>query len=396
MFIFCADVFPKELRIALSISNSAQRMANYALISDFEAAYPDINVSVTAFTSEVYKEKFPTFLANKHFDVLYWHAGERLFEYIKQGEVTAITELYHQNALLEVFDQSVVRSVSLQAEIYALPMSYYQIGFYYNTALFTKLGIEAPNTWTEFLEVCAALKKNNVPPIFIGSKSNWPATAWFDYLNLRINGLYYHQQLLRGETSFLEPKVRDVFTKLKTLIEAGYFISDHQQYDWKQGIAPLFRGMTGMVMFGNYAIQDFPQAKSTEIGFFKFPLFDGKQDEYFEEVPLDVLLIPSISDKKQLAETFLKFASKSENQQRFNQTLGIISPNKFAQVNNSELVQKAYDVIANSSGISQFFDRDAKSEFAEKTMPIIDAFLSKPDIESTLIQLEKVRFEVFP
>ena len=177
-------------------------------------------------------------------------------------------------------------------------------------------------------------------------------------------------------------------------MQADYFIADHQLYDWKQGIAPLFRGRIGMVMFGNYAIQDFPQAQSVQIGYFKFPTF-GPRNFYYEEAPLDILLIPSKNEDQKLAELFLNFAAQSENQQRFNQTLGIISPNKYAQINNSVLVQQASDVISNAADITQFFDRDAQSEFAQKVMPVIDAFLIEPDINKTLLALEKIRLEVF-
>lgn len=384
------------MRIGLSISNSAQRIAYYSLISDFEIAHPDIKIKVTAFTSEVYKEKFPTLLSTKSFDILYWHAGQRLYEFIQQQQVASISNLYQKEKLFEIFDTSVISSISTQEEVYALPTSYYQIGFYYNVSLFNKLGLVKPDTWKQFLNICDQLKANNITPIFIGTKSNWPATAWFDYLNLRINGLDYHRQLLSGNVSFLDPKVRQVFTNLKLLVDSNYFISNHKQYSWKEGIAPLFRGVTGMAMFGNYAMQDFPQNNATEIGYFKFPMFDENQTQYFEEVPLDVLLIPSNSDQKHLAEVFLKFAAQSENQQRLNQVLGVMSPNKFAQVNNLALAQQAYEIISNASGITQFFDRDANSHFAENVMPIIDDFLTNPDINSTLSQLEKVRLNLFP
>jgi ABC-type glycerol-3-phosphate transport system substrate-binding protein len=55
-------------------------IAYYSLISEFEVEHPDVHIVVTAFTSEVYKQKFPTLLNANLFDVLYWHAGERLYK----------------------------------------------------------------------------------------------------------------------------------------------------------------------------------------------------------------------------------------------------------------------------------------------------------------------------
>jgi multiple sugar transport system substrate-binding protein len=91
-------IFPvlakQQLKIAASISNSAQRAAYYNLIRAFEDVYPDTQISITSFTSEVYKTKFPQMLLSNQYDILNWHAGERLFEYIEQGNVASISDIF--------------------------------------------------------------------------------------------------------------------------------------------------------------------------------------------------------------------------------------------------------------------------------------------------------------
>jgi multiple sugar transport system substrate-binding protein len=119
-------------------------------------------------------------LISNQYDILYWHAGERLFEYIEQGKVASIGDILTAKEMAARFDNAVLDSISFKEKFYALPISYYQIGFYYHKPLFSKLGLSEPHNWEEFLAVCEVLKQYNVPPIYIGSKSNWPATAWFD------------------------------------------------------------------------------------------------------------------------------------------------------------------------------------------------------------------------
>lgn len=63
IFNVSANVKASELRFGLSIFNNTQRIAYYTRVSDFEAFHPGICVSDTAFTSELDKEKFSTFLA---------------------------------------------------------------------------------------------------------------------------------------------------------------------------------------------------------------------------------------------------------------------------------------------------------------------------------------------
>lgn len=391
-------IFPvlakQQLKIAASISNSAQREAYYNLVRAFEDEYPDTQISITSFTSEVYKTKFPQMLLSNQYDILNWHAGERLFKYIEQGNVAPISDILTAKEMTSMFDKAVIDAISLEQKIYALPISYYQIGFYYHKPLFSKLGLTEPSNWDEFIEVCDILKQNNVSPIYIGSKSNWPATAWFDYLNLRLNGIQFHKELMRGEASYLDERIQNVLKKLRYISEAKYFIQDHQDLEWKQGLPLLFRGLTGMSMLGNYAVQDFPEKIIDKIGYFKFPIFNN-QFTYYEEAPLDVLVVPTTSDHIALTKLFIQFAAQSVNQENFNKSLGVLSPHKGAQQNNSSLVQEAYNTLTNAEGITQFFDRDSKQAYADKAMPIIDEFLLNLDIEGTQNALEKLRLTIF-
>ncbi|MFT6988728.1 MAG: multiple sugar transport system substrate-binding protein [Paraglaciecola sp.] len=393
-FVTFPVIAKQELNIVASISNSAQRAAYYNLIRAFEDKHPDTKITIISFTSELYKAKFPQMLSSNQYDILYWHAGERLFEFIEQGKVASINKIFTTKEMAGMFDNAVVDSISFEEKIYALPMSYYQIGFYYHKPLFSKLGIAEPQNWEEFLAVCEVLKQNNVSPIYIGTGSNWPATAWFDYLNLRLNGIEFHRDLIQGDASYLDERIYNVLKKLQDISEADYFIEDHQDLEWKQGLPLLFRGLIGMSMLGNYAIQDFPGKIKDKIGFFKFPMFNG-QSSYYEEAPLDVLILPTKTEHKELVKLFIQFAAQSDNQEKFNKTLGILSPHKGAQQNNSSLVQEAYNTIANAKGITQFFDRDSKKNYADKTMPLIDKFLVTLNIKDTQNALEKVRFAIF-
>ncbi|WP_233267388.1 ABC transporter substrate-binding protein [Paraglaciecola sp. L3A3] len=281
----------QQLKIAASISNSSQRAAYYNLIQAFEDANPNIQIKITSYTSEEYKANFPKMLVSNQYDVLYWHAGERLFEYIEQNKIAAIDHIIAADEMAQLYDKAVIDAVSFKGKSFALPISYYQIGFYYFKPLFSKFDLSEPQNWQQFLAVCEALKKNNITPIYIGSKSNWPATAWFDYLNLRLNGIAFHQELVEGQISYLDVRITKVLRKIEEISRAGYFIKNHQKLEWKQGLPLLFRGLVGMSMLGNYAVQAFPESIKSEIGFFKFPLFEG-QSVYYEEAPLDVLVIP--------------------------------------------------------------------------------------------------------
>ncbi|MGS2719157.1 ABC transporter substrate-binding protein [Paraglaciecola aestuariivivens] len=384
----------QELKLALSISNSSQRTAYYTLIEDFENTYPSIKVNLTSYSSEIYKNKFPYLLDAQQFDVLYWHSGLRLKEFIQQGKIAPLQSVVPHKRVERLFDDKLIDSVNFANQAYALPLSYYQIGFYYNKSLFAKLELEEPNNWQDFLNLCKSLKNQGIPPIYIGTKTHWSATAWFDYLNLRINGKSFHSELMQGKASFLDDRMRQVLEKLQQLSQAGYFIANHHQLNWKQGLPLLYRGLTGMTLVGNFVTQDIPESIKDQIGFYKFPLFSPNQG-YYETTPLDVLVVANSSPQKKLAATFLEFVAQPNNQQKLNDALGVLSPHKAVQPSSSSLVQEAYETIANAQEVAHFFDRNSHSTYAERVMPLFAKFFHSPNITETQLALEDVRVSLF-
>lgn len=385
----------EEITFGVSISTSAQREAFYTLANNFEKANPGTTIQFKALTSEDYKRAFPDFLkAQSDYDVLYWHSGERLFEYVKQGLVLPISDVWEEKQLIDVFDSSVVDTLKKDNEFYAIPISYYQIGFYYSKPLFKQLGLTKPTTWQEFMTVCRAIKDVGTAPIFIGTASNWPATAWFDYLNIRINGLAFHQQLTQGKIPFTDDRVSEVLQTWLEPIQEDCFIDEHHTMTWREGLPFLYRDLVGMSMIGNYVIQDLPESVLSKLGFFAFPRFENAHGNA-EEAPIDVLLIPKNTRNHQLAKRFLAYVSQSEVQSELNTMLGVISPHRDAQTDTQQLVKEAYKVLSNASGLSQFFDRDAIKAFADEVMPLLDKFMLNQNIEKTQTQLEEVRVAIF-
>jgi multiple sugar transport system substrate-binding protein len=384
----------QNLNFAVSVSTKAQREAYYFLAQQFEQENPDVRVVIKALSSEVYKQEFPKLISeDNHYDVMYWHAGQRLNEFVEQGLVQNLNAVWEQQKWSSSFDPSVFSTLTQNGNQYALPISYYQLGFYYRKSLFNRLGLYEPKNWNEFLQVCQSLKKSNIAPIYIGTDSNWPATAWFDYLNIRQNGLDFHMQLVQGKMSFLDPRVTVVLEKLRTLIVQEYFIQGHENLSWIEGLPYIYRGVAGMTLVGNYVVQNIPEEITDDIGFFPFPSLNAGTETY-EEGPLDVLIVPNTSNNKTLAYRFLAFAGRADVQSKLNNSLGVISPHRQAQVGTSELLKEAYQTLQKAAGISQFFDRDANKDFADSIMPILDGFIISADVKNTQQELESARLSV--
>jgi multiple sugar transport system substrate-binding protein len=385
----------ETIRVGLLIASKGQRTTYHKVAREFEKEHPEIKIEFIVRNDADYKRALEQWLTAKSGpDVLYWQAGERLRRLSRKGLIYPLDDLWKQEQWDSVFTQGVKEAVSFEGSVFSLPYSYYQWGFYYKKSLFQKLDLQAPETWDEFLSVCETLTSNGLSAIAIGTKNHWPAAGWFDYLNLRINGLSFHNQLLQGEVSYLDDRVRNVFETWKVLVDAGYFVANPETKDWKHGLPGLYRDRVGMILIGNFLKEHLPSALVGDIAFFPFPVIDANVPVY-EEAPTEVFLIPTNARNKKAAEQFLAFVGRPDVQARLNDGLGYISPNLQSQRSDDYYIRIGSDTLRRAEGISQFFDRDTRQEMASEGTVIFSRFLTSANVDKTLNDLEEVRRRVF-
>jgi multiple sugar transport system substrate-binding protein len=78
-------------------------------------------------------------------------------------------------------------------------------------------------------------------------------------------------------------------------------------------------------------------------------------------------------------------------QQKFNETLGMISTNLSTDVSDDYFIQMGTKTLNASAGVSQFFDRDANAGMSSAAMEIFTEFLDSKNVNVTLKKLEDAR-----
>jgi multiple sugar transport system substrate-binding protein len=182
----------------------------YAFIDAFDKAHPEVTVVVNDFDHEEYKVAIRNFLQADAPDIAVWFAGNRMKFFVDQGLFEDVSDVWESAGLNDSMAAS-KGSLTVDGKQYGVPYAYYQWGVYYRKDIFDKLGLNEPRDFEEFKWVCAMLKKNGYTPITIGTKYLWTAAAWFDYMNMRINGYNFHMDLMAGNASYEDPRLDDVF-----------------------------------------------------------------------------------------------------------------------------------------------------------------------------------------
>jgi multiple sugar transport system substrate-binding protein len=365
------------------------------VISMYKEENPNMDVTLNTFAHEDFKTLIRTWLASDEApDVATWFAGERMRFFASKGLLEPLTGVF-EGGFEEHFPPAFRTASSYDGEVYFMPENWYWWGVYYRQSVFEEMGLEEPETWEEFMEVAETFKENDMTPITIGTKFQWTAAGWFDYLNLRINGLDFHQQLTAGEIPYNDPRVQEVFDTWSQLVENDYFLENHSSFSWQEAATRLFNGNAGMYLMGQFIKDSAPNEEvSEDLDFFRFPVINEDVGVY-EETPIDGFMIPSAAENKQNAADFLRFMATPEMQRFVAEELGRLAANKNVEPPNAH-ARKGLEMILESDGVMQFYDRDTNPEMAQAGMNAFVQFMTNPGQTTQILDnLEQERQSVY-
>ncbi|GLO61696.1 ABC transporter substrate-binding protein [Vibrio sp. MACH09] len=389
-----ASAYAGTLVINSDASDPAPKAAWGEIVKRFEAENPDITVKYNLYDHEAYKTTIRNWLVTSPPDVVFWYAGNRMKTFVDRGLFEDVSDIWADNNMKQDF-KSAAPAMTINDKQWGVPYTYYQWGVYYRKDLFEKYGIAEPKTWEELKAASATLKKNQIAPFAIGTKYLWTAAGWFDYINMRTNGLDFHIQLMDGKVAYTDDRVKKTFENWKELVEPGYYLDNHASYSWQEAQPFLYNGKAAMYLIGNFITPSFPKELDGKMGFFQFPMIDSAVP-MAEDAPMDTVHIPSKAKNKVDARKFLEFVARAENQQLINEKMLQIPTNSKAKAKDNEFLNKGVTMLGNAAGTAQFYDRDTTPAMAKEGMKGFQEFMVKPErLDSILKRLEKVRQREF-
>jgi multiple sugar transport system substrate-binding protein len=307
--------------------------------------------------------------------VAFWFAGERLRSAIRKGLLAPLDAPPLLQAMHDSLGKPLLDATRVGAQTYAMPLSYYPWGFLYRKSQFARWGLSPPATWTEFLALCERLRELGVAPTAVGAQDGWPAAAWFDFLDLRFNGLESHRQTLVNDPGLAGPAAQYVLSLWQGLLRKGYFHPATTGQGWASVLPYLYRGEIGMALLGTFALARVPSALRADIGFFGFPATDLPP---FEEAPLDVLVVPAASRQRAEAQALLAFMARSEQLNLLATANGELSPRLDAPPPDDPVLREGRRVLERAAGLSFFFDRDVRQDQVEPAFALFRRLMTPP------------------
>jgi multiple sugar transport system substrate-binding protein len=390
-----ADAPPAgTLVVNANASDPAPRAAWQAVAARFAKENPDVRVELNVYDHESYKKAIRNWLTGMPPDVVFWFAGERMRQLSQPGLLEDVSDLYTREAR-DALHPSAVALVTDRGRQYGVPYAYYQIGLYYRRDILQSAGIAEPRTWDDLLSACEKLTGRGIEPIAIGTRDLWPAAAWFDYLDLRINGLAFHLSLMEGRVPYTDPRVRAVLTAWNELVARNCFSANHASASWQESQALMYQGKSAMMLIGNYIVPNFPATVRDRMEFARFPVVNPAVPP-FEEAPMNTVHIPARAANKTDARRFLAFVMRADVQEEINRATLTIPVNKRAAVADDRFLVQGRELLRNAPGLSQFFDRDTNEDLAVVAMKGFQEFMLNPQrADAVLAGIERARSRIY-
>jgi ABC-type glycerol-3-phosphate transport system substrate-binding protein len=375
----------------------APRAFEAKVVQMWNDANPLMPVQASTIAHEDFKQAIRAYLvADPAPDVLTWFAGNRARFFIDKGLIADISDVFADNGFNETYAPGFIALASVDGKQYFLPTEYYWWAVYYRPSLFEKAGIaKAPETWDEFLGACDALNAVGISPITIGTRMPWTAAAWFDYLDMRINGPEFHINLMLLKESYTDERVKKVFEYWKQLFDHSCFIKDPAAYEWQAAVDFMVDESAGMYLMGQFIVDSYPDELENDLDFFRFPIIDPNVP-IGEDAPTDGFFMAANARNLEGGKQFLAFLGSKEVRQMALDELGRLPTRTDLDLSRlAPPTQKGIALIQGADYVAQFYDRDTTPPMAEAGLTAFGKFWDDPSsIDQILADLEAERLRI--
>jgi len=381
------------LTIGSNASDAAPQAGLKAIVDAFMAQNSEISATINTLDHNTYQENITNILKAGEDDVLAWFAGFRNKFFADQGQLGDISDVWDSvSGLGEGFKTA---STASDGKQYFMPTSYYTWAVNYNKDVFSEMGYTEPQTMDELKALAGRMQSDGITPFAFANDGKWPIMGTFDILNMRINGYDFHVDLMGGDESWTDARVKNVFTAWEELLPF------HQEgangRTWQEGAQALQDGTAGMHLLGTFEASH-SEELADKMDFFNFPEIDSSVGASALDAPIDGFQMIADPSNPAAAKELLLFMSTKEAQNAYlSEDPSVVASSSEADTSTYNALQKKSAEFANAAtGISQFLDRDTIPDFAGKCGDMFAEFIEDPSkVDGLLTDLEDQKVAIF-
>jgi multiple sugar transport system substrate-binding protein len=382
----------RELTIISNRGNAGQRQALEAIAAAF-GKEAGVTVSVNNMDHEAHKTAIRNYLVTSPPDICFWFSGSRMRSFVTRGLFEDISDLVTRENYADVIGNT-LGSVTVDGKQYGLPTGGILWGLFYRQDTFDQFGLSVPKTFDDFFTLAEKSKAAGIVPMSIGTKDQWPCGGWFDHMNLRINGLEHHMDLMAGKIKYTDGSLTEIFDRWEALIKADLFTPNHTSFAWDPAAAALSQKKAAMMDLGNFIKEAFPAEDLPQVRFAPFPEIKAGLDQY-EDFSVDSIHMPSGAKNKDVGREFLAYFYRPENLSAYLEPEGNVPARSDCPIGDDPILNMAVDALKSVKGTAQFYDRDSDPDLAQAGLKGLQEFMARPERRETILaQIERTRARI--
>lgn len=256
-------------------------------------------------------------------------------------------------------------------------------GVLYNRDMFEEHGWEIPETWDEFMDLCAEIESEGIQPLYFGFKDTWTCLAPWNALAVDLAPADVCKQVNRGETNFTD-EYRTIAEKMLEMLEYGE--DGPFAYGYNDACTAFANGESAMYTIGSYAV---PQIKSVNpdmnIDSFVMPGNDSKDGNVLNSGVDLQFCVTSECKNKEAAYEVLDFLLEHDNIQMY-----------LDDQNAVPCKDETFQLASEVDGMKEYIEEGKMSDYQDHYYPSemgvdmqIQTLLINQDVDEFLTKFDK-------
>ena len=270
--------------------------------------HPDVRIKLISQPVETYQDWIKSCIISDNLPDIQSNHGTTLQSQYNAGLIINISDKFNSES--PYADGKVWKDTFKQEHIGSsfedkfIPFFGTELGIFYNKAIYEKLGLSIPETWSEFMSNCKIIKETGTLPIaFMAQKGD--ACEWLEWAvagglfakkhlenpNINVNrdiavsSYETYRAILTGEVNFAKNKeYKDEYrTYISRLAEILQYCGDYPGFEESVAKAMFLSGEAAHIHSGSWDIMGMMKNDNIdfEVGIFKFPVFTEKETPYY-------------------------------------------------------------------------------------------------------------------
>lgn len=179
------------------------------------------------------------------------HAGQELIgTWVAAERMLDLTPLFEEEGWMDVFPEDLINLIGTENGIWSVPVNVHRSNvMWYIPENLDDWGVEAPQSWEEFLEVAEELEEQDITPLSLAT--NWTVNHLWESVALGVLGADKYDALWNGELSWTSAESIEVWATLDKILE--YTNDDFSSLSWQQATDMVVGGEAAFNIMGDWA-----------------------------------------------------------------------------------------------------------------------------------------------